>query len=227
MSNHVHYLIEPGNPQDLPRIMHWLNWYTAMCFNRMLNRTGHFWEQRYHSSAFPTADHQRALNVLRYIHANPKAAGISSGFGYRYSNYATYEKLTDDQLTEWHPAFLRMGRTLAECAARYRAFCRGCRIETKSGGRRSFWAQKWLPDVRTRRAKDTSVPGQMGLWGRCQVQNGSALPDVPSSRMPRARPVVVGNLLTQPPRYSIRQLWYCARHTGPHSPFTRIIGPRL
>ncbi len=90
------------------------------------------------------ADRVVALNVLRYIHANPKAAGISSGFGYRYSNYATYEKLTDDQLTEWHPAFLRMGRSLDECAAKYRAFCSGCRIETKAGGRRSFGSRTGL-----------------------------------------------------------------------------------
>jgi putative transposase len=48
MSNHVHYLLEPLEPEDLPHIMHWLNWYTAMCFNRMLNRSGHFWEKRYH-----------------------------------------------------------------------------------------------------------------------------------------------------------------------------------
>ncbi len=176
MSNHVHYRLKPGEPEDLPKIMHWLNWYTAMCFNRMLNRTGHFWEQRYHAATFPTANHQRALNVLRYIHANPKAAGISSGFGYRYSNYATYEKLTDDQLTEWHPAFLRMGRSLDECAARYRAFCGGCRIQTKAGGRRSFWARKWLPDARTKRTKDKAVPGQLALWERCQVQNAFSLP---------------------------------------------------
>ena len=38
MSNHVHYLLEPTQPEDLPKIMHWLNWYTAMCFNRMLKR---------------------------------------------------------------------------------------------------------------------------------------------------------------------------------------------
>ncbi|WP_392480043.1 transposase [Nostoc sp. C110] len=25
MSNHVHYLIEPQQPEDLPKIMHWLN----------------------------------------------------------------------------------------------------------------------------------------------------------------------------------------------------------
>ena len=50
MSNHIHYLLEPLQPEDLPKIMHWLNWYTAMCFNRMMNRTGHFWEKRYHSN---------------------------------------------------------------------------------------------------------------------------------------------------------------------------------
>ena len=38
--------------KDLPKIMHWLNWYTNLCFNRMLNRTGHFWEKRYYSSGF-------------------------------------------------------------------------------------------------------------------------------------------------------------------------------
>ena len=74
MSNHVHYLIEPLQPEDLPKIMHFLNWYTAMCFNRMLKRTGHFWEKRYYSNGFPSSDKERALNTLRYIHGNPKAA---------------------------------------------------------------------------------------------------------------------------------------------------------
>ncbi|MFN5262557.1 MAG: transposase, partial [Pseudanabaena sp.] len=68
MSNHIHYLLEPAIAEELPKIMHWLNWYTAMCFNRMLNRTGHFWEKRYHSTGFANSDRQRALNTLRYIH---------------------------------------------------------------------------------------------------------------------------------------------------------------
>ena len=58
-----------------------------------------------------------------------------------------------------------------------RAFCSGGRIETKAGGRRSFWGREWLPDVRTRRAKDKPVPGQLGLWERCQVQNAFSLPN--------------------------------------------------
>jgi len=61
MSDRVHYLLEPAQPEDLPKIMHWLNWYTAMCFNRMLNRTGHFWEKRYHSTGFSNTDLTRAL----------------------------------------------------------------------------------------------------------------------------------------------------------------------
>jgi putative transposase len=74
--------------------MHWLNWYTAMCFNRLLNRSGHFWEKRYHSTGFPPGDTRRALNTLRYIHANPKAAHMQQSWFYDYSNYGSYDRLT-------------------------------------------------------------------------------------------------------------------------------------
>ncbi len=94
-----------------------------MCFNRMLNRTGHFWEKRYHSTGFANTDQRRALNTLRYIHANPKAAGMHQGFFYDFSNYGTHDRLSNDGITQWHPAFLVLGRTLEECAAKYRRFC--------------------------------------------------------------------------------------------------------
>ena len=116
MSNHVHYLIEPAQPEDLPKIMHFLNWYTAMWSPRLRlpplsrgargDRTGHFWEKRYFGDGFPPSDRERALNTLRYIHGNPKAAKMRSGFFYDFSNYGSYERLTDDGLTQWHPAFL-------------------------------------------------------------------------------------------------------------------------
>lgn len=160
MSNHVHYLLEPAHPQDLPKIMHWLNWYTAMSFNRMLKRTGHFWEQRYFSTGFPTNDHRRALNTLRYIHANPKAANLRKGFIYRYSNYGIYAKLGDDGLTEWHPAFLHLADTLDDCAAAYRRFCRIYQTRRKLGGRRSAWGSRQLPQLGR---KSKMAPGQIPL----------------------------------------------------------------
>ena len=81
--------------------------YTAMCFNRILKRTGHFLEKRYFAEGFPIDDKDRALNTLRYIHGNPKAAKMRTTFFYEFSNYGSYEKLTNDGLTQWHPAFLR------------------------------------------------------------------------------------------------------------------------
>ncbi len=86
MSNHIHYLIEPKQAEDIPHIMHYINWYSAMCFNRMLGRTGHFWEKRYQATSFSNSNQKRALNTLRYIH-DPQATGMQQGFFYDFSNY--------------------------------------------------------------------------------------------------------------------------------------------
>lgn len=169
MSNHIHYLLEPKEPEDLPRIMHWINWYSAMCFNRMLNRTGHFWEKRYHSTGFPTTDSERALNTLRYIHANPKAAGMQQGYFYDYSNYGTYDRLSQDGLTEWHPAFLQLGPTLEDCAKRYRRFCKRYKAKPKSE-KRYYWGSKLLPKLFAGKKKIS--PGQLRCpWAHWEATN--------------------------------------------------------
>ena len=172
MSNHVHYLLEPAQPEDLPRIMHWLNWYTAMCFNRMLNRTGHFWEKRYHSSGFEKTDYQRALNTLRYIHALPKAAKMQQGFFYDFSNYGIHDRLSDDGLTQWHPAFLSLGKSLDECARKYRGFCQKYKPKPKPE-KRYHWGSKLLPKVLSARERKKRSPGQMSLpfWDDWEASN--------------------------------------------------------
>jgi putative transposase len=164
MSNHVHYLIEPERPDDLPKIMHWLNWYTAMCFNRMLNRTGHFWEKRYHSSGFLTTDALRVLNTLRYIHGNPKAANMQQGWFYDFSNYGVYDRLSDDGITQWHPAFMALGRTLELCADAYRRFCQRYRPQPKPE-RKNHWGSRLLEKLKVKKGKPKrGSPGQMNLW---------------------------------------------------------------
>ncbi len=72
MSNHVHYMIRPARPADLPRLMHWLNWYSAMLLNRLLRRRGHFWERRYHAAAVPDRITAMRCGLLRYIHAQSR-----------------------------------------------------------------------------------------------------------------------------------------------------------
>jgi putative transposase len=163
MSTHVHYLMEPQQPEDLPKIMHWLNWYTAMSFNQMMNRTGHFWEKRYHSTGFPNTDTRRALNTLRYIHANPKAANMQQGWFYDFSNYGTYDRLTQDGLTQWHPAFLALGATLDLCVRAYRRFCRKYKPKPKPE-RKSRWGSQKLAALRQKMKIKKVSPGQKSLW---------------------------------------------------------------
>ena len=184
MSNHVHYLLEPLQPEDLPRIMHWLNWYTAMCFNKMLNRTGHFWEKRYHSSGFPSNDYRRVLNTLRYIHANPKAAGMQTGWFYDFSNYGSYERLTQDGITQWHPAFLMLGKTLDYCAAIYKQFCQRYQPKPKPE-RKNYWGRKLLKAILgerkpklTKRQKERMSPGQLKLVEKKLDQSMDEIQDV-------------------------------------------------
>ena len=159
MSNRVHYLIRPARPEQMPRLMHWLNWYSAMLLNRLLHRRGHFWEQRYHAVAVPDHDTGHALRVLRYIHANPKAAGMIAGFDYAYSNYRSYVRPAEDGLTAWHPAYLRLGPTLEACARRYEYFCRRYKAEARAK-KRSEWGgwQLWY-DIAVKPA------GQGDLFG--------------------------------------------------------------
>ncbi|MGF1499080.1 MAG: transposase [Elainellaceae cyanobacterium] len=169
MSNHVHYLLEPQAPEDLPRIMHWLNWYTAMCFNRLLNRTGHFWEKRYHSTGFPVDDKRRALNTLRYIHGNPKAANMQQGWFYDFSNYGSYDRLTNDGITQWHPAFLLLGKTLELCAEAYRKFCKKYKPQPKPE-RKNHWGSKLLAGLKIKKKSQKTSPGQLDLWEQWEAQ---------------------------------------------------------
>jgi putative transposase len=169
MSNHVHYLLEPKQPEDLPKLMHWLNWYTAMCFNRLLNRTGHFWEKRYHSTGFPVEDKRRALNTLRYIHGNPKAANMQQGWFYDFSNYGSYDRLTQDGITQWHPAFLALGKTLDLCVAAYRKFCQRYKPKPKPE-RKNHWGSKRLAGLKIKKQGQKTSPGQLALWERWEAQ---------------------------------------------------------
>ena len=47
---------------------------------------------------------------------------MREGFFYDFSNYGSYEQLTTDGITQWHPAFFELGSfqlsvPLAVCAA--------------------------------------------------------------------------------------------------------------
>ena len=41
-------------------------------------------------------------------------------FFYDFSNYGSYDQLTDDSITQWHPAFLELGTALDESVKGFR-----------------------------------------------------------------------------------------------------------
>ena len=63
MTNHLHLLIRPEYASQLPRLMHWIAWYSAMALNRLIGSCGQFWEARYYAIAIAPKDHRRVLNT--------------------------------------------------------------------------------------------------------------------------------------------------------------------
>ena len=68
------------------------------------------------------------------------------GFFYDFSNYGSYECLTNDGLTQWHPAFLELANTLEECAQKYKGFCRKYKPKQKKG-KKCHWGSKFLGGI--------------------------------------------------------------------------------
>ena len=132
MANHLHLLLRPDDASELPKLMHWIGWYSAMALNRLSGRCGHFCDARYYATAIAPKDHRRVLNTLRYIYAHSKAAGVRKGFDDPYSNYGHYGRLECDEISEWRPSFLQPSLSLKGCSKRYARFCKYARHKSKS-----------------------------------------------------------------------------------------------
>ncbi len=107
--------------------------------------------------------------TIENLHANPKAAKMQQGFFYDFSNYGIHDRLSNDGITQWHPAFLSLGQSLDECAAKYRNFCR--KYKPKSKPENCYhWGSKLLPKVLSARERKKRAPGQMSLpWNEWEA----------------------------------------------------------
>ena len=46
MANHLHLLIRPDDASELPKLMHWIGWTSAMALNCLSDLCGHYWETK-------------------------------------------------------------------------------------------------------------------------------------------------------------------------------------
>lgn len=87
MSNHTHMLVE-DREDGLSAFMKLLNETYARYYSKKTGRVGHVFQARYWSE--PVENEMHFLAVLRYIHANPEAAGMCRARDYPWSSYRAY-----------------------------------------------------------------------------------------------------------------------------------------
>lgn len=87
MPNHIHLLLEDTQGR-LGEVMKSVLTGYAQRFNRLGDRVGHVFQQRFKSQ--PIEDEGYLLRAIRYIHNNPAKAGVSPAKDYPWSSYREY-----------------------------------------------------------------------------------------------------------------------------------------
>ncbi len=97
MTNHVHLLLTPGNPDSVSRVVRDLGRDYVRTINRNHRRSGTLWEGRYKSSLVDEARY--CLTCYRYIELNPVRAGMVRHPG-DYPRRAAYTGLFREALNQ-------------------------------------------------------------------------------------------------------------------------------
>jgi len=83
MSNHIHFLIKPGEDESLSRIMQWILGVFAVYYNKQFNLNGHVWHDRFKSKVIKS--YRQLIATFKYICNNPvKAEMVETPIEYRY-----------------------------------------------------------------------------------------------------------------------------------------------
>lgn len=74
MPNHIHFLLRPMPNFELSDIIHSLKSFTALKANRLLQRSGKFWQEDYFDRYIRNQEHFE--KTVSYIEMNPVKAGL-------------------------------------------------------------------------------------------------------------------------------------------------------
>ena len=123
MTNHVHLLLTPPHPQEVPQLVISLGRRYVQYINKTYRRTGTLWDSRYKSSLVQADNY--LLLCQRYIELNPvRAAMVDDPAYYRWSSYRANALGQADPLIIPHPVFTGLGVDDANRQEAYRAFFR-------------------------------------------------------------------------------------------------------
>ena len=74
MPNHVHSVVQPGNGQELSKILQSWKGYTSREANKILERSGQFWQTEYFDRIM--RDDEELVRSINYVFENPDKGGL-------------------------------------------------------------------------------------------------------------------------------------------------------
>lgn len=121
MDNHFHFLIRTiQDGDDISRIMQFIKSQFARRYNRLMNRIGPFWNERFSDRIIESSDYPVVTfnNTLFYMAYNPVLSGyVKDPRDYKYSSFNCYldENYISPIKITLHHYFLSYGATFKEC----------------------------------------------------------------------------------------------------------------
>ena len=112
MHNHVHLLACTPEKGNVSEFMNYVNGQFARKYNKIHNRSGHFWGERFHSTIVE-ADSQ-LFNTIAYIELNAvKAKIVKSPKNWKWSSYNAHAFGEFDPILDEHPQYTELGNDKA------------------------------------------------------------------------------------------------------------------
>lgn len=124
MDTHFHFYIRTlKGGESISRIMQFIKSQFARRYNRMMGRTGPFWNERFGDSIteLSKVPQEKFLETIMYLGFNPVRSGqVSDPRNYHYSSYRCYvdPDYSPPVKITLHGLFLRLGDTIEECRKR-------------------------------------------------------------------------------------------------------------
>jgi putative transposase len=155
MTNHVHLLLSPPEPEAVSRLMISLGRRYVQYINKTYHRTGTLWDSRYKSSLVQADAY--LLLCQRYIELNPvRATMVDDPAHYRWSSYRANGLGQPDSLLTPHVVYSSLGTNEADRLANYR----------------SLFARNWIPTQSATSAWPWIRGSRSGMRGSSTVSNG-------------------------------------------------------
>jgi putative transposase len=123
MTNHVHLLLTPAEPESIGLMMKGLGQRYVQYFNRTYQRSGTLWEGRFRSCV--TEDEAYVLTCYRYIELNPVRAGmVEDPAQYRWSSYRCNAQGEASEVCTGHRLYQSISTNASARQAAYRELLR-------------------------------------------------------------------------------------------------------